>query len=78
MRPFRRVRVPLKAHPLVRQLFVEMNQARIGLTDVAERAGLAVSTFKGWRTKHTPRVVELEACYNVLGLTLTVTKVKDE
>lgn len=78
MRRFRRVLVPRKAHPLVRQLFVEMNRERIGLSDVAERAGVAITTFKGWRTRHTPRVADLEACYNVLGLTLTVTKVKDE
>jgi hypothetical protein len=78
MRRFRTLSVPQHAHPLVRQLFVEMNRERIGLSDVAERAGVAITTFKGWRTRHTPRVADLEACYNVLGLTLTVTKVKDD
>ena len=70
MRQFRRLTVPAHAHPLVRRLFEEMNHQQIGATDLAERAGLAVNTFKGWRTRHCPRVTELEACYNVLGLTL--------
>jgi DNA-binding phage protein len=55
-----------------------MNHQRIGVTDMAERTGIARNTFKGWRTRHCPRVAELEACYNVLGMKLTVKVVRDE
>ncbi len=78
MRRFRRLTIPAHAHPLVRKLFEEMNREQIGLTDMAERAGLARATFKGWRTRHCPRIVELEACYNVLGWGLTVRRRTDD
>jgi len=78
MRRFRASPLPAKAHPLVRRLFAEMNAQRVGVTDLAERAGIARETFKGWRTKHCPRVADLEACYNVLGLKLTVAVIRDD
>jgi DNA-binding phage protein len=78
MRRFRRMPIPQHAHPLVRRLYAEMNSQRIGVTDMAERTGIARNTFKGWRTRHCPRVAELEACYNVLGMKLTVKVVEDE
>ncbi len=77
MRRFRRLPIPTHAHPLVRKLFEEMNYQRIGVTDLAERAGLALGTFKGWRTRHCPRIVELEACFNVLGKELAVRDRRD-
>ncbi len=77
MRRFSRLSIPEKAHPLVRQLIKEMNHQRIGLTDMAERAGVSRRTFAGWRIRHTPRIAELEACYNVLGLTLVPRRIQD-
>lgn len=78
MRRFRTLSIPQHAHPLVRRLFEEMNRQRIGLTDMAERVGMSRFTINGWRTRHCPRVIELEACYNVLGLRLTLSVVKDD
>lgn len=78
MRRFRRLTPPAHAHPLVRRLFEEMNHQQIGVMDLCERAGLACSTMKGWRTRHCPRIVELEACYNVLGLELTTRRTADD
>ena len=78
MRRFRTLSVPQHAHPLVRRLFEEMNHQRIGLTDMAERVGISRFTMNGWRTRHCPRIVELEACYNVLGYRLTLMVLKDD
>jgi DNA-binding phage protein len=78
MRRFRRIPIPWRAHPLVRRLYAEMNHQQIGVTDMAERTGISRHTFKGWRTRHCPRVAELEACYNVLGMKLTVKVGEDE
>lgn len=78
MRRFRRMPIPQHAHPLVRRLYAAMNHQQIGVTDMAERTGISRNTFKGWRTRHCPRVAELEACYNVLGMKLTVKVVRDE
>jgi DNA-binding phage protein len=70
MRRFRRLKIPEHAHPLVRHLFMAMNHERIGLMDVAERAGIARNTLQGWCAKHNPRVGDLDACFNVLGMEL--------
>ena len=78
MRRFRTLSVPQHAHPLVRRLFQEMNHQRIGMTDMAERVGMSRFTINGWRTRHCPRIVELEACYNVLGYRLTLLVLKDD
>lgn len=70
MRRYRKVEIPSRCHPLVRRLFTEMHAQRVGVLDMAERAGLSPSTLRHWRTYHTPRVDDLEACFNVLGMTL--------
>lgn len=77
MRRFRTLSIPQHAHPLVRRLFTEMNRQQIGVSDMAERVGVSRFTMNGWRTRHCPRIVELEACYNVLGLRLVVKPVSD-
>lgn len=78
MRRFRTLKIPQRAHPLVRALFKEMNHHRIGVTDVAERAGIARNTFQGWCAKHNPRVGDLEACFNVLGMELKPVHRRDD
>lgn len=72
MRRFHKLRVPATGHPLVIKLFKEMNHQQIGIMDMADRTGIARETFKGWRTRHCPRITDLEACFNVLGYRLTV------
>jgi hypothetical protein len=55
-----------------------MNRQRIGIADMADRVGISRFTMKGWKTSHCPRIVELEACYNVLGYKLTLLVLKDD
>jgi hypothetical protein len=78
MRAFRPNTIPDKAHPLVRRLYQEMNKQQIGVLDMSERSGVNKNTFKDWRTRTMPRVADLEACFNVLGLTLTLKRYKDQ
>lgn len=78
MRRFRTLSIPQHAHPLVRRMFEEMNRQRIGVMDMAERVGISRFTMNGWKTRHCPRIVELEACYNVLGYRLTLLVLKDD
>lgn len=72
MRKFRPMIVPAKAHPLVRKLFVEMNHQQLGMLDLSERSGVNKNTIKDWKKRSIPQVHNLAACFNVLGLTLTV------
>ena len=72
MRDFRRLTIPERCHPLVRELWKGMNYNRITIRDVAERAGVAEKTVKSWRTQRSPNLTNLDACLNVLGLKLIV------
>lgn len=78
MMSFRRLSVPSRTHLLVRRLFEEMNAQQIGQLDMADRSGVNKNTFKDWRTRTVPTIDNLEACFNVLGLELTVRKMRDE
>lgn len=77
MRTFRRITVPTCVHPLVRKLFEEMNRQQIGMLDMAERTGIGHSTMKHWKTMCAPSLANLEACYNVLGMKIGITKNAD-
>ena len=69
--------VPDRAHPLVKRLFTEMARQQIGIIDMAERSGVNKNTLKDWRTRTMPRVADLVACFNVLGIRLTTSIIRD-
>lgn len=77
MRQFRRLTVPDRAHPLVRRMFEEMNRQQLGMVDLAERSGVNKNTIKDWKDRSVPHVHNLVACFNVLGLELTVARRKE-
>jgi transcriptional regulator with XRE-family HTH domain len=66
-----------RAHPLVRRLFAEMNEQQCSQQTLSERSGINKNTFRSWRTKAVPRLDDLEACLNVLGLELTIQPTKE-
>ena len=68
---FYRIKIPDNSHPLVREVFEIANDERIGLLDLAERAGLSKNTLQDWRTRSMPTVAKLNAVGNVLGWELT-------
>lgn len=74
MRTFRRLLPPEGAHPLVRRLFEEMNHQQIGILDMSERSGVNKNTINDWKRRSMPQVHNLEACFTVLGLRMTVAK----
>jgi DNA-binding phage protein len=51
-----------------------MDRQQIGILDMAERAGVNKNTVKDWKTRAVPSIDNLQACLNVLGLRLTVTR----
>lgn len=66
-----KLKVPEGCHPLVRRLFEEMNRQQIGLLDLAERSGVNKNTLCGWKKRSVPNLINIDSCYNVLGLRLT-------
>jgi transcriptional regulator with XRE-family HTH domain len=76
MKQYQRSKVPAGpgVHPLVNRLWQEMNDQCASQEDVAKRAGVSSSTMRKWRKgERSPRLYDLEACLNVLGLEITVT-----
>lgn len=72
MRNFRSLKRPTNALPQVVVLLDEMNRQRIGVRDMADRTGIAFRTIERWFwMRANPSVANLEACFNVLGRTLT-------
>ena len=67
-----KLRVPDGCHPLVRRLFEEMNKQQIGVLDMADRSGVNKNTLGGWKKRAIPNLINIDACYNVLGLRLTL------
>lgn len=79
MHTYRRKQAPrVVGHPLVRALYEEMHKQKVTDADMVERTGINKNTFKDWRTRTVPRVHDIEACFNVLGLTLKPAKIKEE
>jgi transcriptional regulator with XRE-family HTH domain len=79
LRAYRKPKVPRAqhAHPVVRYLFKEMEHQRVGITDLAERAGLNPATVSDWSTRKQPRIADLDAALGVLGYKLDCTKLPE-
>lgn len=84
-------RVPIDpgVHPLVKKMFRIMEREKMTATLLAERAGVCVSGIHEWRKAysrsakkkhraHTPRLVQLEACLQVLGYRLAIKEIGGE
>lgn len=56
-------------HPFVAILFKEMNVQQCSYRMMGERSGVNKFTLSNWRT-HCPKVSDLEACFNVLGMSM--------
>lgn len=67
-----RHRVPEHAHPLVRQLIMEINDQNRLIGEVSRAAGVRACTVSDWRYDRLPRIDLLEALLNVLGLELVI------
>ena len=74
MRSFRPMIVPQGVHPLVRKLFERMNHEQIGILDLSERSGVNKNTINDWKRRSMPTLANIDACYAVLGLRLSVNK----
>jgi hypothetical protein len=67
-----KLRAPRHAHPLVRAIFVAANRQDATLAEIAAQAGLRRGAISDWGRVHHPRIDQLDAALNVLGLRLAV------
>jgi len=78
MRKFRYKPNIVNNNPIVRFLFTEMNKQGCCQIDLSERVGLHRDTLRRWRTRHCPRIDDIEAALNFLGYTLKAVKIRKE
>ena len=71
-----KLQVP-RCHPAVQRLIREANEQMTTLTEIAERAGIRRCSLNQWGKKTHPRVDDLEAALNVLGLETKVVRRRD-
>jgi len=64
--------------PTVAILFAAAHDQRISTADLAERSGINRNTLKDWRIRTTPRIADLRAVLNVLGLDIHIIKLRLE
>ena len=78
MRYFRPLKTPVNVHPLVHELFAEMNRQQIGILDMSKRSGVNKNTLNDWKARSNPQIQNLDACFAVLGMELNVRAKRDE
>lgn len=77
MRQFRYRPAIVNNNHIVKFLFEEMHKQRCCQLDLSERVGLHRDTLRNWRTRHMPRINDIEAALNYLGYTLKVVPNKE-
>ena len=61
-------------NPIVRFLFEELYRQKIQECDASERIGFHRDTLRNWRTRHQPRINDLEAVLDYLGFKLKIVR----
>lgn len=74
---FRKPLTPLARglHPIVRRLFLEMLKQHLTIWHLAEKTGINRTTIQGWRAGKSPKMADVDDCFQVLGMRLTVVEV---
>lgn len=75
MRKFRKLKIPARAHPLVREMTAIQNTVHCGIAEMAERSGVSKSAIHNWQHSNVPRVSDLQACLNALGYELAIRRI---
>ena len=70
--------IPQHTHPIVRDLVRAMNMRGVSFDALAERTGVNARTMSGWRSHYTPRLDNIEAALNGVGLRLAIVPLEDE
>lgn len=66
--------IPLKAHPLVQQIFMLMNEQGRTYQELADKAGVKPRVLERWRLNVMPQLHTLELVLGALGAKLTINK----
>jgi lambda repressor-like predicted transcriptional regulator len=73
-----RIKVPRSAHPIVRDLIRAMNMQMVSFANLSKETGVSADTMQGWRTRYVPRLDNIEAALNGVGLRLAILPLEDD
>jgi hypothetical protein len=58
--------------PFLKFLFSQMQEMGVSEAELARRTGICEATIRGWRTRTTPRLMDMEAALNAIGFELKI------
>jgi transcriptional regulator with XRE-family HTH domain len=58
--------------PYLKFLFAQMEADGVSQEELARRTGISASTIRGWKTRSTPRLMDMEAALNAVGHELII------
>jgi hypothetical protein len=70
--------IPKHSHWLVRRLVARLNEEQTTMAEACARAGIARTAIWSWSNLYHPRVDEIEAALNAIGLRLAVEVIPDD
>lgn len=73
---YRKWDVKPAAHPFISKLYTEMNRQQVTGAVMEDRSGVSRGSLSNWRF-HLPKIADLEACFNVLGMTMLPHQIED-
>jgi len=69
--------IPAHAHPFVRRIYTEANRQYATIAEIADRAGVERHLISSWPNRNQPKLADIVAVLNVLGLDLVITEKKE-
>jgi hypothetical protein len=70
--------IPQHTHPIIRDLVRAMNARGVSFDALASITGVNERTIAGWRKNHIPRLDNIEAALNGVGLRLAILPLDDD
>lgn len=74
MSKFKPKSIPLKAHPVIQAIFLEMNNQKMTYAQLAEKSGVGFKMLERWRTGVSPQLQTLHLVLSALNLKLVALK----
>lgn len=69
--------IPAHAHWAVRRLVRGLNANQTTMTEACKRAGLPRTSIWNWANEYHPRIDDLEAALNAVGLRLKIEEIEE-
>jgi hypothetical protein len=69
--------IPKHSHWAVRRLVLRLNDEQTTMTEACARAGIARTSIWNWANSYHPRIDEIEAALNAVGLALQVVEMDE-